>query len=200
MIPVNPLRLLILFSSSLFFLSCTSSRPLQPQGDSELIVAAKAADTVALRNALAHGANPDEVSSNGATALGLLIRAYKRSHLNRRADIEFCVAELLRHGADPEGLHRGFTPLQIAAGQGSEGIIDLLIRHGANPSGETQAGLAPLWQAVYNNDSRTAQALLSRGATPNSLNEEGQTPLEYLRTRERTRTKLFRLLRDCGGH
>lgn len=197
---VNLRLLILLLLCCLFLPGCSSHISPQQQWDKELMTAAKAVDYESLRRALDNGANPNADNGNKGTAMGMVMRSYKRSHMDRRLRIENCVEALLQHHADPEGLHHGFTPLQIAAGQGSERIIRLLICRGANPSGETAAGLAPIWQPVRKNDYRTGLVLLQAGADPNSPNAEGQTPLEYLKAKGHSRTRLMQALRQYGGH
>lgn len=97
-------------------------------------------------------------------------------------------------------LHHGFTPLQIATGQGSDVIVVELLRCKANPSRETAAGLAPIWQAVYTNNYRIGMELLRAGANPNATDAKGRTPLEYLRSCGYQRTRLMIMLRHYGGH
>ena len=194
------LRLILLFLFCLATVGCSMFAPRQQELDAELMRAIKAADSDAVNDALSRGANPDASTGNKGTALGTLIQQYKRSHQERRARIEECTRVLLKHNADPEMLHHGFTPLQIATGQGSDVIVAELIRCGANPSGETAAGLAPIWQAVYTNNYRIGMELLRAGANPNATDAKGMTPLEYLRSRGYQRTRLMITLRHYGGH
>lgn len=159
----------------------------------------KAADAAALQQALKNGASPNARNGNGGTALCCLIQQYKRSQVKRRIRIENCTDLLLQHEADPEALHHGFTPLQVASGQRCESIVAQLIRHGADPDRETRAGLAPIWGAVYDNNYRVGLELLKGGANPNALNRTGETPLEYLRKQGHSKTQLMILLRHYGG-
>ena len=193
------LRLILLFLFCLATVSCSSFVPRQQVKDTELMEAIKAADKDALSTALKKGANPNAETGDKGTAMGTLLRQYKRSHQDRRARIEDCALLLLENNANPEQLHHGFTPLQIATGQGSDVVVASLILHGANPSRETDAGLAPIWQAVYTNNFRVGMELLKGKANPNSLNADGQTPLEYLRACGYQRTRLMLQLRHYGG-
>lgn len=166
----------------------------------ELDQAIRSADPAAIQQILERGANPNMAQQMGETPLGLLIQQYSRSEAYRRQSIEMAATTMLKNGADPNGLHHGFTPLQIATGQGSELIVSRLITFGADPNLETKAGLAPLWQAAYDNNHRIGLILLKAGANPNAPNAQGQTPLEYLRSRGYSRTRLMLHLKYYGGH
>lgn len=166
----------------------------------ELLEAAAKADQQAMQQLLHEGASPNATRHGKETALGLLISQYKRSHLDRRKRIEDTATEMLSSGADANALHHGFTPLQIATGQGSEVIVSRLLTYGADPDQETRAGLAPIWQAVFDNNYQIGLILLQAGADPNTLNEKGQTPLQYLQSRGFQKTRLMLYLRQYGGH
>lgn len=189
---MNTKRLLCLISTSLLLAACNCDR--------SLLQAAADADSAAVNLALKYGANPNTTLSPGETALGLLLNQYKQSDAVRRSRIEQNVLALLMAGADANALHHGYTPLQIAAGLGSEALVTHLLAYGANPSQETRAGLAPIWQCVHENDYRISLLLLSAGANPNALNAAGQTPLQYLRSCGFLKTPLMLQLRQYGGH
>lgn len=165
----------------------------------ELVSGVKKGDYNSVRHALERGADPNMDVHGNETPLGILIRQYKKSDENKRRKIEKAVACLLDNGADPNALHHGFTPLVIATGQGSPVIVSRLLTYGADPSQETRAGLAPIWQAVYDNNHEIGHMLLLSGANPNSLNTEGQTPLEYLRACGYQKRKIMLYLRQFGG-
>ena len=181
-----------LILTTLLFASCSNV-------DQELLTAALRADSAAIHLNLNRGANPNTHLQPGETALGLLLNRYKSGDSARREIIAQDVITLLAHGADPNALHHGFTPLQIAAGLGNETIVTHLLAHGANPSQETRAGLAPIWQCVYANDFHISLHLLEAGANPNALDTEGRTPLQYLRSKGYITTPLMLQLRDHGG-
>ncbi len=177
-------------------LSCRSVDSL----NKEFLAAAAGADQQSMQQLLHEGADPNATRHGGETALGLLISQYKRSHEDRRKRIEDTATELLAGGADANALHHGFTPLQIATGQGSEAIVSRLLTYGADPDQETRAGFAPIWQAVFDNNYQIGLILLQAGADPNTLNETGQTPLQYLQSRGFQKTRLMLYLRQYGGH
>ena len=181
-----------LLMAALLLASCSSDR--------YLMESAAQADCAGVNIALKRGADPNTALEPGETALGLLLNQYKQSDEARRGCIEQNVVALLHAGADANALHHGYTPLQTAAGLGSENIVTSLLAHGADPSLETRAGLAPIWQCVYANDFRISLQLLTAGANPNATDTTGQTPLQYLRARGYTRTPLMLQLRRYGGH
>lgn len=169
-------------------------------GTLNLAQAAAAGDFHAIRQSIEAGESPNPPPEKNETPLGFLLHQYKKSSIRKQGEIENAAIYLLNHGADPNALHHGFTPLQIAAGQGSTVLVSLLIEHGGDPSQETAAGLAPIWQAVYTNNYRVGYELLRGNANPNSLNTSGQTPLEYLRSQGFIKTRLMLYLRRFGGH
>lgn len=177
-------------------LSCRSTDTL----NQELLTACSRVDQQEIAQLLRKGASVQATRRGRETALGLLIQQYKRSHQERRKRIEDTVTELLHRGADANALHHGFTPLQIATGQGSEVIVSRLITHGAVPDRDTPAGYAPLWQAIWDNNHRIGLILLQAGANPDTRGPGGQTPLQYLRSRGYQKTRLMLHLRDHGGH
>lgn len=165
----------------------------------ELLAAVKTVNEAEMRQALCYGASANATQFGNETALGLLIGQYKRSHEERRRRIVTAATLLLEQGADPNALHHGYTPLQIATGQGSELIVSRLLVHGADPNLETRAGLAPIWQAVFDNNHSIGLLLLRAGANPNALNQKEETPLQYLRKRGYQQTRLMIHLRRHGG-
>ena len=165
-----------------------------------LAQASAAADFSAIRRAIEAGESPNPPPEKNETPLGFLLHQYKKSDIMKKGEIHDAAIYLLEQGADPNALHHGFTPLQIATGQKSTILVSMLIKHGGDPSRETVAGLAPIWQAVYTNNFRVGYELLRGNANPNSLNTHGQTPLEYLRSQGYIKTRLMIYLRRFGGH
>ena len=165
----------------------------------ELLTACSRVDQQEIALLLRKGASVQATRRGSETALGLLIQQYKRSHQERRKRIEDTVTELLHLGADANALHHGFTPLQIATGQGSEVIVSRLLTYGADPDQETRAGLAPIWQAVFDNNYQIGLILLQAGVNPNALNTLEQTPLQYLQSKGYQKTRLMLYLRQYGG-
>lgn len=186
---------ILLILLSLLTIGCRSV----DDSNQELFAAVAALRQDDIRMALSHGANPNATRNGNETALGLLIQQYKRNQQYRRKRIAEAATLLLEGGADANALHHGFTPLQIAAGQRSEVLVSRLLVYGANPNQETPAGLAPIWQAVYDNNYKIGLLLLKAGANPNAKNTQGQTPLQYLRAKGSKKTRLMLYLRYYGG-
>ena len=180
---------------SLLPLSCRSV----DEANCALIAALQAVDEDAVKQELQNGASPNARQYGNETALGTLIRQYKHSHQDRRERIEKLLFHLLDQGADPNEKHHGFTPLQLAVGQRSEEMVSRLIAFGANPNQETQAGYAPIWQAVFDNNYKIGLILLRAGANPNARGPKRQTPLQYLRAKGFQKTRLMLHLRFYGG-
>jgi len=103
---------------------------------------------------------------------------------------------LLDAGADPNDPDRQSTnqdtPLLIALGNAARdrnpsfigpselpGVVDLLIRRGADTNRPNQEGTTPLHLAAATGDSALVAALLARGANPTLANQKGETPLFY---------------------
>jgi ankyrin repeat protein len=166
----------------------------------ELLEAAAKADQQAMQQLLHEGASPNATRHGKETALGLLISQYKRSHQDKRERIEAAATQLLEQGADANALHHGFTPLLIATEQGSAVLVSRLLTYGANPNQETRAGLAPIWQAVIDNNHQLGLILLQAGANPNARNKQQQTPLQYLQAHGYQRSRLMHYLRQHGGN
>mmetsp|Transcript_3663 Transcript_3663/g.6413 ORF Transcript_3663/g.6413 Transcript_3663/m.6413 type:complete len:555 (-) Transcript_3663:1416-3080(-) len=71
----------------------------------------------------------------------------------------------------------GITALQIAASQGHNRIVQMLLAHGANPNLSGKTGRTPLALAAINNRAETISILLEANADINARNVNGYTPL-----------------------
>ncbi|MCA9424298.1 MAG: ankyrin repeat domain-containing protein, partial [Candidatus Omnitrophica bacterium] len=69
------------------------------------------------------------------------------------------------------------TPLHIAAFEGSEEILGIVLDHGADPDVQDSFGLTPLHLAVTEGHEGVCRALLERGADTNTKDLNGRTPL-----------------------
>ena len=76
---MKQLQLILLLLYCLVTVSCGGFAPRQQVLDTELIEAIKAADKDAMNTALKKGANPDAETGDKGTALGTLLKQYKRS-------------------------------------------------------------------------------------------------------------------------
>ena len=105
------------------------------------------------------GSDPNELSSSGILPLVAAAR-------DESADAYDVVLELLRWGAKPN-LHGddGITALYMAAMSGNLGVVDLLIRHGADVDGAENGADPPVHVAYAQGNFRVARFLESFGAT-----------------------------------
>jgi len=112
------------------------------------------------------------------------------------------VAVLIRHGAKVDAMDQnGFTPLHLAAIQGSTEVAELLLKNNADPnapvtSSSTEsgqrvmpgmmgsrrtAGDTPLHLAALAGQTNIIDLLLKSGASVNATNLDGMTPLDLTR-------------------
>ncbi|MCA9775410.1 MAG: ankyrin repeat domain-containing protein [Candidatus Eremiobacteraeota bacterium] len=89
----------------------------------------------------------------------------------------------LAAGADPTAT---FSPtedgafVQTPIHHLSAGLLDRLLRDGANPDTPGEAGITPLAHAVWSHNLEQTEVLLRYGADPNQTNMNGNTPLHML--------------------
>ena len=159
-----------------------------PKADTPLTSAVEKADVVAVKELLAHGADPGELDSHGLTAL---IRAARRGdvavtrallqagagvdqrdsfvngwtalmHATHTGRIEIMRA-LLDAGADVDAANpHGVTALLLASGDQSADILQLLLDRGADPHLRAASGASPLTNAVANGRSDHVKVLLAK--------------------------------------
>ncbi|KAJ5124252.1 uncharacterized protein N7515_008077 [Penicillium bovifimosum] len=93
-------------------------------------------------------------------------------------DLEGCRL-LLRNGAEPNGNTQRFPvcPLAIAAHQGYDDIVNLLLQFGASIEMPDQVGLRAIYWAALNNHLDTVRLLLSHGAEIDPIGSDRSTPL-----------------------
>jgi uncharacterized protein len=70
------------------------------------------------------------------------------------------------------------APIQSAASAGHTRIVDLLLKHKAEPNVREQGGYTPLHAAAQNGDRETIRALLYGGADLTLQSEDGKLPLD----------------------
>ena len=92
------------------------------------------------------------------------------------------VAEyLIKAGAPVNSFSRNklrAAPLQSAAAAGHTKIVDLLLKHKADPNIREQGGYTPLHAAAQNGDRETIRALLYGGADLSLQSDDGKLPLD----------------------
>ena len=101
----------------------------------------------------------------------------------RTGDLESAV-RLLNEESNVEQLDPvlGHTPLVMAALLGQTGMVDLLIRSGADVNGRTRDGNTPLHHAAFFGHAEAAELLLNSGADRDVQNNFSQTPIEVMFT------------------
>jgi ankyrin repeat protein len=88
---------------------------------------------------------------------------------------------LLKAGAWVNSVSRNqmrVSPLNSAAAAGNTKIVDLLLKHGADPNIRQGGGFTPLHAAAQNGDTEMIKLLLFNGADLRSKTEEGKTALD----------------------
>lgn len=71
----------------------------------------------------------------------------------------------------------GLTALHIATERGHAAIVQVLVRHGADPNLQDVDGQTPLHVATYHLHPKTVRYLLKKAASPELADVEGATPL-----------------------
>ena len=75
------------------------------------------------------------------------------------------------------GLNWIGSPLMVAADNGHQDVVQLLLDRGAEPNMADQNGVTPLHEAAFQGHNDVVQLLLDRGAEPNMAEQDGLTPL-----------------------
>lgn len=72
---------------------------------------------------------------------------------------------------------KGMVPLSLAAMEGFDSAVVLLLSKGADPNVQDADGMSPLAWACSRGKARSAAALLAKGADPNARDANGRTAL-----------------------
>lgn len=98
---------------------------------------------------------------------------------------------------DVQDAKYGWSPLHRALICGHHGVVQMLLKMGADPNLKTAVGEPPLYLAADLNQPALVQLLLGFGADPNCRNSDGETPL-HLATFKGSDT-IMELLLDHGA-
>ena len=131
-----------------------------PAPDAPVADAAMRGDVEAVKELIRRGADVNAAQGDGMTAL----------HWAGAVDNAEMVAVLVRAGAKLEtGTRIGnFTPLHVAAREGSEAAVRALIQAGASASAASTTGVTPLHEAALGGNVNVVGQLISAGADVNA--------------------------------
>ena len=91
---------------------------------------------------------------------------------------------LLESGADARQAARiglGVAPLHSASASGQAAIVEMLLRHGADPNAVEANGMTPLHTAAGNGNREIVAQLLAAGADRTRRSADARTPADVAR-------------------
>ena len=143
-----------------------------PGSETVLMKAARLGEAGACRIILRAGANIDEVTTSGMTALHF---AAKHGHVE-------VVAALVKFGAKVNlAENSGATPLFTAAHGGFTDVVSVLVDAGAQIEKANNFGLTPLHTACKEGKTAVTKVLLDSGAERNVVTNKGETAMQLAR-------------------
>jgi ankyrin repeat protein len=140
--------------------------------DARVANAAMKGDKETVRNLIWQAADINAARGDGMTALHW-------AALNNDSEM---TQILLAAGANVRATTRlgSYTPLFMAAKAGASGVLDLLLKAGADPKGKGTDGINALMMAAMAGKKEAVRLLIENGADVNSKeSEHGQTPLIF---------------------
>jgi uncharacterized protein len=143
-----------------------------------LMKAVQKNDVARAATLIAEGANVDELDPNGDAPL---VMAAYLGHSE-------IVKLLLDAGADVKAVDPGMkaTALHAAAYAGRTEAARLLIQHGIDIDKQgPKNGYTALHDAIWENNIETAQVIIEAGADLTLKSHNGETPLDFARTKHR---------------
>eukprot|EP00276_Gloeochaete_wittrockiana_P008246 CAMPEP_0184655204 /NCGR_PEP_ID=MMETSP0308-20130426/12817_1 /TAXON_ID=38269 /ORGANISM="Gloeochaete witrockiana, Strain SAG 46.84" /LENGTH=1011 /DNA_ID=CAMNT_0027091533 /DNA_START=381 /DNA_END=3416 /DNA_ORIENTATION=+ len=148
-------------------------------GQTALKAASYVGKSEAVKFLLENGANPNIADDEGYTPLiNVLARlSYARDDTPRLA----IVGMLLEHGARTDVVTSdGSTVWTVAVATGRDDVIKVMVQHDADPNQTVGSrGLTPLMFAAHKGRPSVIRALLDSGASPLSVDGDGDTCLHY---------------------
>jgi FOG: Ankyrin repeat len=123
--------LFALFACAIFLAGCFAG----PRETPPLIAAARDGNAAAVREIVRSGGDPN--AAYGALDWTPLMHAIHRSQINSVKALLESGADVNRTGnyeTEPRTMQHDVTPLMMAAGYGDTPIVELLLRHGADPA------------------------------------------------------------------
>ena len=160
-------------------------------GYTALLLAARQGQLESARLLVAAGANVNDASTSGTSAL---VVAAHSGHTGLGAHAAVGTL-LLEHGADPDAAGAGYTATHAAVLTGDLKLVKALLAHGADANlpllkgtpvrrfstdfalAKSLIGATPLWLAAKFGESDIMRALLDHGAEPQFAMTDGTTPL-----------------------
>lgn len=157
-------------------------------GRTALFIAAERNDLPAVNVLLEYGADPNIICPDQGAPL----------HFAAIARGSCCIAPLLRHGANIEGMTswRQTALHYVAAYKNDEHPAKMLLEAGANLDSRDLDGITPLQWAVVSNSEKVVKILLGSGANINNVDNSNNTAVRSAITANRH--KILSMLVDHG--
>jgi len=159
-------------------------------GWSPIMTAAYCDDPVSVKALAARGADPNVVSQQSLTPLGIAAQYGK----------DKAALALIEVGADPGHAigEAGYTPLMLASANDQKGLVQALIKKGADVNARNGGGVTALMMAVANGRADMADLLVHAGANVAAKTDRGDTALSIARSKGDE--KLIKVLDQAPGH
>jgi ankyrin repeat protein len=144
-------------------------------GWTPLMTAAYCNDAADVRVLVAHGGDPNAVSAQNFTPLGIAAQYGK----------DQAAVALIEAGADPGRPigDAGYTPLMLATANHAQGMVQALIRKGADVNARNSGGITALMIAAANGRADMVELLMQAGANVKAQSERGDTALSIARAK-----------------
>jgi ankyrin repeat protein len=142
---------------------------------------------------LEYGACPDDRTANKVTPLMSAVYHEQTAVVRLLAALNKDKPDAVRlDGPDNDGK----TPLILAAERGYDGVVKVLLDHGANKDARDTAGMTAMAHAAKKGYSAVIDQLLVHGANPNLKDKENATPLLWASCRNKESVVRQLLARD----